>query len=508
MSTVSFGEILFSKSETGFTYSDEDRKISFDSLGNISSYQMISSKYTKNFMDASHKVSETKKSIAAQELGIRFGFLNRDESIFQLVDHKVVSNDPYKVEFQTKDVGEASPAKGLIVTKTYTMLPGYQIDVVYDLFNSNKTPITSLYASSKKGKVPGIAFGITVALDSWAYYSVGSKADLESLSAEPESQTHADTAWSFLAYQSSHHVLALHKSFNSELWYKKLDLEYKDGMPYSLYSGFLPLEEENIKAGQNIVKKMSFFLGEKREEVMAETKFSPLFNRYGKWLGWIERPMMTVLKFFHDQTHSWGWAIILLTILAKLCLVPLNLKQTRTMAKMQELQPKLKQIQERYADDKQRLQQEMMKLYQTYNVNPLSGCLPMFLQIPIFFALYSTVSGSVEIVGEPFLWMGDLSLKDPSYMLVIFFLGSFVLSQRKMSIDPNQKMIMYLMPVFMVVVMKDLPAGVMLYIAGQSLLSNVEQMIVKKPSTQGAEENVEVIAPQNTEKKKKKKKNK
>lgn len=503
---MSFGEVVFSKSDSGFSYSDEDRKISFDALGNISSYQLINPKYTKNFMDSSHIVSETKTSISSQELGIRFGFLNRDESIFKLVDHKVVSKDPYKIEFQMKDVGEASPAKGLIITKTYSMLPGYQIDVTFDLFNSNKTPITSLYTSSKKGKVPGIAFGLTVALDSWAYYSVGSKDDLESLSAEVETQTHANTAWSFLVYQSSHHVLALHKSFNSELWYKKQDLEYRDGIPYNFYSGFLPLEEENIKAGQSIVKKMSFFLGEKREDVMVETKFSPLFNRYGKYLGWIERPMMSVLKFFYGQTQSWGWAIILLTVLAKLCLVPLNLKQTRTMAKMQELQPKLKQIQERYADDKQRLQQEMMKLYQTYNVNPLSGCLPMFLQIPIFFALYSTVSGSVELVGEPFLWMSDLSLKDPSYILVIFFLGSFVISQRKMSIDPNQKMIMYLMPVFMVVVMKDLPAGVMLYIAGQSLLSNVEQMIVKKPSAQGADANVEVIEPQGNEKKKKKKK--
>lgn len=503
---MSSNEIQFIQTKEGFSYSDKDRKLTFDSLGNISSYQLISSNYTKNFMDISHKVLDTKKSISSKDLGIRFGFLDRDEKIFQFVHYKIISKNPYKIEFQIKDVDVASPARGLVITKRYTLLPKYQIAMEIELYNSNDKAITSLYTSAKKGNIPGIVFGLTVALDSWASYTIGSRDELDSLSPETMPQTHANTEWDLLAYRSSHHVLALHKSFNGELYFKKLELETKDGIYYNLYSGFIPLEEESIKAKESIVKKLDFFLGEKREEVMAETKFSPLFDRYGKWLGWIQRPMANVLNFFHSKTNSWGWAIILLTVLAKMCLIPLNLKQTRTMAKMQEIQPKLKQIQERYADDKARLQQEMMKLYQVHNVNPLSGCLPMFLQIPIFFALYSTVSGSVEIVGDSFFWINDLSLKDPYYILVALFLGSFVLSQRKMSIDPNQKMMMYIMPLFMVVIMKDLPAGVMLYICGQSLLSNVEQMIIKKPSTQSTEPAVEVIVPKTTSKKKKKKK--
>ena len=189
LSSVFSNEIQFISTDHGYSFHDQDRRINFDALGNISSYQFITKKYTKNFMDSGHHLVESKKAINSRDLGIRFGFLERDEKIFSPEKATVLSKDPYKIQFISKDLDESSSAKGLIISKIYTFLPNYQIELKVDLTNSNDQAITSLYTSSKKGNVPGFVFGMTVALDTWASYSLGSKSEIEALSPEEEAQT-------------------------------------------------------------------------------------------------------------------------------------------------------------------------------------------------------------------------------------------------------------------------------------------------------------------------------
>ena len=246
---------------------------------------------------------------------------------------------------------------------------------------------------------------------------------------------------------------------------------------------------------------------------MIETPFATTFDNYEGVFGGITQLMSYVLSQFYKLTGSYGWAILLLTLVVKLMLLPLAIKQTRSMAAMQQLQPEMKRLQEKYANDKQTLNQEMMKLYQTHQVNPIAGCLPMLVQFPIFIALFYTVGGSVEMYGESWYFIPDLAYPDPYAILPILFVISFLISQKKMatSTDQTQKMMMYVFPVVFFFMMRTLSSGVILYIVGQNIVTNFEQAFVTKRPVVSNNTEVEVIKSDpekqsGTKKEKKKKK--
>jgi len=167
-----------------------------------------------------------------------------------------------------------------------------------------------------------------------------------------------------------------------------------------------------------------------------------------------------------------------------LILSPLTMHQTKSMGKMKELQPRMQEIRKKYKDDPQRINQETMKMYRETGFNPFSSCLPMFLQMPIFFSLFQVLNGSIELKGAPFIfWLKDLSVKDPYYILPILTGISMFFQQRIMSPakqDDQQKMMSYMMPFFITFIFLTLPSGLTLYFFTYNILMLVVQTFIQK----------------------------
>ena len=202
---------------------------------------------------------------------------------------------------------------------------------------------------------------------------------------------------------------------------------------------------------------------------------------YG-WAWFIAKPLFWLLTFIQKLVHNWGLAIICVTLVVKAILYPLTKAQYTSMAKMRMLQPKLQEMRERFGEDRQRMSQEMMKLYKDEKVNPLGGCLPLLLQMPIFIALYWTFMEAVELRHAPFFgWIQDLSAQDPYYILPILMGASMFLLQ-KMSptpvVDPMQQKIMNFMPLIFMVFFLWFPAGLVLYWLVSNLITIIQQQLI------------------------------
>ena len=198
---------------------------------------------------------------------------------------------------------------------------------------------------------------------------------------------------------------------------------------------------------------------------------------YG-WLTVVAVPIFWLLNFLHQWLGNWGWAIIVLTILIKLAFYPLSAASYRSMAKMKALAPRLQRLKEQYGDDRQKLHQAMMDIYKTEKINPLGGCLPVVIQIPVFIALYWVLLYSVEIRHAPFaLWIQDLTAQDPYYILPVL-MGISMLVQTKLNPtppDPIQAKIMTIMPIAFSVMFFWFPAGLVLYWVVNNTLSIAQQ---------------------------------
>ncbi|MFO1463032.1 MAG: membrane protein insertase YidC [bacterium] len=199
---------------------------------------------------------------------------------------------------------------------------------------------------------------------------------------------------------------------------------------------------------------------------------------YG-WFGFIALPILTVLKLFYSFLHNWGLAIIALTLLIKLLLHPLTRKSMASMKAMQALQPQLQKLREKYADDREQLNLQTMDLFKRHKVNPMGGCLPMVIQMPIYIALYKVLYNATDLYHAPFFgFYHDLSAPDPYYLLPIL-LGVFMVLQQKMtpstSADPAQAKMMMIMPVMFSLFMLFLPLGLVLYIFVNTVLTVVQQ---------------------------------
>jgi len=203
---------------------------------------------------------------------------------------------------------------------------------------------------------------------------------------------------------------------------------------------------------------------------------------YG-WLTVIAVPLFWVMSLFNHWTHNWGVAIIMLTILIKLIFFPLSAASYRSMAKMRVVAPKLEKIKQQYADDREQLNRAMMELYKTEKINPLGGCLPVLIQIPVFIALYWSILSSVEMRYAPFVgWITDLSAADPYYILPIFMGASMIIQMRlnPKPPDPLQAKVMQIMPIAFSVMFFFFPAGLVLYSIVNNVLSIAQQWFITR----------------------------
>lgn len=211
----------------------------------------------------------------------------------------------------------------------------------------------------------------------------------------------------------------------------------------------------------------------------------PFPRPYGIPMQWFCVPLLWLMNFFaaHAPGQNYGVAIILLTVLVKIVFYPLTQKSMRSMKQMQALQPQLNALRARYRSDPQRFQREQMELFRKHRVNPMGGCLPMIVQIPIFYALYLTIQYSVELQGAPFiLWIRDLSKMDPYYVLPIL-MGISMLVQQLMTPtvgDPRQARVMLIMPVIFTVMFIQFPTGLVLYWLVNNLLSIAQQYLLDR----------------------------
>lgn len=236
-------------------------------------------------------------------------------------------------------------------------------------------------------------------------------------------------------------------------------------------------------------KAVRFYVGPKERDWLSktDTQLAPVID-YG-WFEFIAKPLLFFLLLIHSYVGNFGWSILLLTLAINLLLFPLRLKQQVSMQKMQKIQPQMRTLQDKFkklkANDPRRaqLQTEMMGLYKAHGVNPLGGCLPLVLQMPVFIGLYSMLSISIELRRAPWmLWIKDLSQPDPLYILPILFALSMVVMQKMTptTVDPAQAKIMMIMPVMFAVMFLRAQSGLTLYWLAGNLVGIAQQVFINK----------------------------
>ena len=242
-------------------------------------------------------------------------------------------------------------------------------------------------------------------------------------------------------------------------------------------------EKINVAAGSSEEYKVNLYIGPKNQDVLKQlSPYLDLTIDYG-FLWMLAKPLFAVLQMIQNLLGNWGWSIILLTIFVKILLYPLSAASLKSMAKMRTLQPEMARIKELYGDDRQKAGQEQMALFKKHRVNPLGGCFPMLLQMPVFIALYWVLSESVEIRHSPWIiWIQDLSAKDPLFILPLIMGASMFLMQKLQPAptDPMQAKVFQLMPIVFTFFFLMFPAGLVLYWTVNNLLSILQQWIVNR----------------------------
>ncbi|MGD8829336.1 MAG: membrane protein insertase YidC [Pseudomonadales bacterium] len=392
-------------------------------------------------------------------------------------DYRMTDGEPLEVELSANVDGQT-------VTKRFEFRPGdYLVDVSYEVENHGTRPIqASVFAQIKRddGVPPG---SNSFALGPRPYLggalttpdSRYEKLKFDELDEDGTYRVTVDGGWiAFLQHYFLSAWVAEPDVQNNFYGQKRRDGTYVFG-----YTG--PLK--TVAPGGRGSWHSRFYAGPKDQKRLEQ--IAPNLNLtvdYG-FLWWLAVPLFYVLDWLHGFVGNWGVAIILLTVLVKGVLFPLSAASYRSMANMRRVAPQMKRLQERYADDRQKLSQEMMSLYKKEQVNPLGGCLPMILPMPVFIALYWVLFETVELRQAPFfLWIQDLSVMDPFFVLPLLMGGSMYLTQLMSPAvgDPMQVRMMKLMPIMFTVLFLFFPAGLVLYWLVNNVLGVAQQYYVIK----------------------------
>ena len=367
---------------------------------------------------------------------------------------------------------------GVSIRKIYRFRPDeYLIDVVYEIDNrSNDEFVSALWVQLKRdGKRantqtasnwgPRSFLGVALTTDETNY----EKQDFEDLDDE-RLRENKEGGW-----------IAIIQRYFLAAWVSQTDKQnryFAEPMGSGMYRAGFVGPEIGIAPNAFGTYEAQLYAGPKNQRKLGAiaTHLDRTLD-YG-WLWFLSEPLFLFVDWIFGLVGNWGLAIILLTIVVKIALFPLMARSYKSMAKMRMVAPQLKRLQERYADDKQKLSQEMMGLYKKEGANPLGGCLPMLMQMPVFFALYWVLYESVELRHAPFfLWIVDLSAMDPYFVLPIL-MGASQYGMQMMNPpmpDPMQQQMMKIMPLFFCVIMAFFPAGLVLYWVVNNLFSVAQQ---------------------------------
>ena len=382
-----------------------------------------------------------------------------------------LTGDELRVPLQFTD------SNGVSFTKTYVFKKGqYDVGLEYKVNNTTSAPVqVQLYTQIKrtvqeKGSMVdqnylGAAYGTDE--EPYEKYSFSDMAD---------KNLNINTQGGYVAFIQHYFVSA---------W---VPMQDQANTLYSLITksnaAIIGVKDEavNVQAGSEQVLTATYYMGPKESDKLEAIHTDlDLTVDYG-WLWFISQPLFVLLKWLHSILGNWGVAIIAITIIVKSLMYPLTKAQYTSMAKMRALQPKMKALKEKYGDDRQKFGQATMEMYRKEKVNPMGGCFPILLQMPIFLALFYVFLESTELRHAEFvLWLTDLSAKDPYYVLPILFGASMFITQKLQPMtvtDPMQQKMMTFMPVIFSVFFLWFPSGLVLYWLVSNLISIVQMLII------------------------------
>ncbi len=368
---------------------------------------------------------------------------------------------------------------GVSVDKVYTFHRGsYVIDVSYQINNGSAAAIipTAYYqivhdSKSKQGSamMPTFTGG--------AYFTQADKF---------KKIKFADMAKENLSKTSKEGWIGLIEHYFASAWIPKAGVSrefYTKQLSENIFAVGVVTPGTSIGAGSRAELNAQLFAGPQTEKDLGAAAPGLEYAVDYGWLTVVAKPLFWVLSKINALVNNWGIAIILLTVLIKAAFYPLSAKSYKSMAQMRELAPRLQSMKEKFGDDKQKLQQAMMEMYRTEKINPMSGCLPILVQIPVFIALYWMILGSVELRHAPFFgWIQDLSAIDPYYVLPLL-MGATMIIQTYLNpapTDPIQAKVMKIMPVVFSIFFFFFPAGLVLYWLVNNVLSILQQWYVNK----------------------------
>jgi len=365
-------------------------------------------------------------------------------------------------------------SEGLKVTKTYRFKrDSYLIDISYQVTNNTgKNFVAYPYAQFNRIRPQedsGFIYTYTGAVFSTPENNYN-KIDFDDLDDAAYNQT-ANSGW---AAMLQHYFLAA--------WIPAAGEQEKGFYGKSIaggnYTAGIRMPVIQTATGETVESNFSVYLGPKEHKRLEQAAENlDLAVDYGK-LTIISQPLFTIMEWIHKLTNNWGWSIVILTLLIKLVFYRLSAASYRSMASMRKLTPKLASLKERYGDDKQKFNTAMMDLYRTEKINPLGGCLPILVQMPVFLGFYWVLVESVELRQAPFIfWLQDLTAMDPYFILPVIFGLSMWFQQRLNPApqDPAQAMVMKAFPIVFTVFFAFFPSGLVLYWVVNNVLSIAQQ---------------------------------
>jgi YidC/Oxa1 family membrane protein insertase len=375
----------------------------------------------------------------------------------------------------------AVPVNDVHVTKIYRFRRGsYVVDMTHEIVNKGAAPIQpyGYFQFLRDDRAPA---GDSMMLPTYtgvAIYTEREKFQKVSFSdIEKGKATHARTS------QDGWVALLQHYFLGAWLPQGDTQREFYTRRVNGLYAAGVIIPAPMLAPGASAVLTVPLYAGPQEQHKLAE--LAPgldLAIDYG-WLTIISVPLFWLLSWLYQWVGNWGTAIILLTVIIKLIFYPLSEASYRSMARMRVMAPKMQRLKEQYGDDRQRMQQAMMELYKTEKINPLGGCLPIVVQIPVFIALYWVLLASVELRHAPFmLWINDLSRPDPWFILPVLMGATMVIQTRLNPVppDPIQAKVMKIMPVAFSIFFFFFPAGLVLYWLVNNILSIAQQWYINQ----------------------------
>ena len=428
-------------------------ELQIDRLGRIVKFYLLENKYK-------------------DDKGERLQVIDASQNLFPLemrFSDKSINADAFAMSYSTDksiiEVGEkgstvvlTQPLSGLTVTKTLTFYPNGN----YDLHVQLSTP---------KEYFISTGFRPSLAVDGYTFHGALIKKADDTIQTISDGSAKGDER-----FGNAKIVAAVDKYYTTFLYSMDKGLDAvisvgKDKDPLLFVKG-----SEDFKLGGYIGPKDHKLLKSLHPELGDVVEYG--------FFTFIAKPLFSLLSYLHGIFGNWGWAIVAMTIIVRLVLFPLTFKGMVSMNKLKELAPKIKELQKKYGDDKQKLNMHMMELYKKHGANPMGGCLPILLQIPVFFAVYRVLQNAIELKGAAWiLWIHDLAVMDPYFILPVL-MGITMFFHQKLTptsfTDPMQEKIMKYLPLIFTFFFVSFPAGLTLYWFTNNLASIVQQLYVNK----------------------------